>query len=440
MKNILILGAGFVSRPGVRYLLSDSGLNITVADMFVDKAKELVEGFENGKAVTLDINNSKNLDLMIKENDVVVSLLPWTLHLKVAKLCVKNGKNMATTSYVSDGMKELDNQVKEKGLLFINEIGVDPGIDHMSAKKIIDEVHGDGGKIIEFYSYCGGLPAPEDNDNPFGYKFSWSPKGVVLASRNPARFLENGEIVNISGEELFLNYRDEKVEELGNFEVYPNRNSMIYREIYGLEDVQTLIRGTYRYSGWCKTFKLISDFGLLSDSETDGINNIPYSDMMCKLLDVKKKSDLEQEISKKFGISIDSEQIRRLKWLGLFGEGLTPDLNNYLDILSELLQKKLYYKNNEKDMILMKHTLKVLNKDGTYDRITSTLIDYGIPGGDSSMSRTVSLPLAICVKMMAEEKIDLVGVRIPIRKEVYLPVLEELERLGIKMVERRTSL
>ncbi len=440
MKKILILGAGFVSRPGVRYLLNSSNLFVTVADMFINKAKRLVEGFENGKAVALDINNFDSLDLLIKENDVVVSLLPWTLHPKVAKLCVKNGKNMATTSYVSEEMRELDSQVRDKGLLFVNEIGVDPGIDHMSAKKIIDEVESEGGKIVEFYSYCGGLPAPEDNNNPFGYKFSWSPKGVVLASRNPARFLENGKIVNIPGEELFLNYRDEQVEELGDFEVYPNRDSIIYKEIYGLKDVQTLIRGTYRYPGWCKTFKLINDIGLLSDSETVGISKIPYGNMMSKLLGVEEISDLEKEISKRFGIPSDSEQIARLKWLGLFGEDLTPEFNNYLDILSELLQKKLYYEDNEKDMILMKHTLKVLNGDGTYDRITSTLINYGISGGDSSMSRTVSLPLAICVKMMAEGEIDLVGVHIPVTKLIYSPVLEELERLGIKMIEKRTSL
>lgn len=440
MKNILILGAGLVSRPGVNYLLENGNLNITVADVLPERAEELTRGYENGNALALDINNTEKLDAVIKGNDIVVSLLPWTLHMKVADLCVKNNKHMATTSYVSDGMRDLDPVVREKGLLFINETGVDPGIDHMSAKKIIDEVEDEGGKIIEFYSYTGGLPAPEDNDNPFGYKFSWSPRGVLLASQNSAKFLENGKIVDIPGEELFLNFKEESVDGLGDFEMYPNRDSVMYKDIYGLDDIRTLIRGTYRYPGWCRTLKLMIDMGLLSDTPTKGISGVPYSEAMSKLEGIGGKGDIKMAISKKYKIPPDSEELKRLDWLGLFGEELTPEQNNYLDILSDLLKKKLYYKDGEKDMILMKHTFTVLNKDGSKERITSTLIDYGIPGGDSSMSRTVSLPLAISVKMMAEGKFDLTGVQIPVVRELYLPILAELESLGIKMVEKRTSL
>ncbi len=440
MKNILILGAGFVSRPGVKYLLDSSNLNISVADIFPERAEELVEGYKNGKALTLDINNTEKLNSMIKENDIIVSLLPWTLHLKVADLCIKNNKHMATTSYVSDGMKALDPVVREKGLLFINETGVDPGIDHMSAKKIIDEVEQEGGKVLEFYSYTGGLPAPDDNDNPFGYKFSWSPRGVLLASRNSAKFLENGKTVDIPGEDLFLNFKEERVDGLGDFEVYPNRDSTIYKEIYGLDDAMTLIRGTYRYPGWCRTLKLMIDMGLLSDTPVKGVSQVPYREAISKLLEIENKDDIKKEISEKFEIPPDSEELKRLDWLGLFGEELTSDHDNFLDILSDLLKKKLFYKDGEKDMILMKHTFTILNKDGSKDMITSTLIDYGIPGGDSSMSRTVSLPLAISVKMMAEGKFDLTGVQIPVIKELYMPILTELENLGIKLVEKRISL
>jgi len=440
MKNILILGAGFVSRPGVKYLLDSSNLRITVADIFPERAEALIAGYENGKALTLDINNTEKLNAMISDNDIVVSLLPWTLHLKVADLCIKNNKHMVTTSYVSDGMKALDPVVGEKGLLFMNETGVDPGIDHMSAKKIIDEVEQEGGKILEFYSYTGGLPAPEDNDNPFGYKFSWSPKGVLLASRNAAKFLENGKVIDIPGEELFLNFKEESVEELGVFEVYPNRDSLIYKEIYGLDDASTLMRGTYRYPGWCRTLKLMIDMGLLSDTPVKGISQVPFNEAISKLLKIESKNDLRKEISEKYKIPLDSEELKRLDWLGLFGEELTSDKDNFVDILSDLLKKKLFYKDGEKDMILMKHTFVILNKDGSKDMITSTLIDYGIPGGDSSMSRTVSLPLAISVKMMAEGKFNLTGVQIPVVKELYLPILAELENLGIKMVEKRISL
>jgi len=440
MKKVLVLGAGLVSRPGVRYLLDSKALNVTVADIFPERAEELVSGYENGKAIALDINDTEKLENAVKEHDIVVSLLPWTLHMKVADLCVKNSRNMATTSYVSEGMKALDQKVKDKGLMFLNEIGVDPGIDHMSAMKIIDEVEAEGGKVVEFYSTTGGLPAPEDNDNPFGYKFSWSPKGVILASRNAARFLENGEIVDIPGEELFLNYKNESIEGLGEFELYPNRDSVVYKNIYGLEGIKTLIRGTYRYPGWCRTLKLIVDLGLLSDSPREGISGIPFREAIAKLPALEGAKDLKNKIMEKFDPKDVSEELKRLEWLGLFSEELTSEKGNFLDILSDLMKKKLYYKENEKDMILMQHTFIVLNSDGSKDRITSTLIDYGIPGGDSSMSRTVSLPLAIGVKMMAENKFDLTGVRIPVVKELYLPVLEELERLGIRMVEKRTSL
>ncbi len=440
MKNVLILGAGFVSKPGVRYLLDSKVLNITVADKFPERAEELVRGYENGKAIELDISDTEKLENAIKKNDIVVSLLPWTLHMKVADLCVKNSRNMATTSYVSDGMRALDQEVRDKGLMFLNEIGVDPGIDHMSAMKIIEEVESEGGKIIEFYSTTGGLPAPEDNDNPFGYKFSWSPKGVILASRNSARYLKNGEIVDIPGEELFLNYKNENIEGLGEFELYPNRDSVVYKDIYGLESVETLIRGTYRYPGWCRTLKLIVDLGLLSDSPREGISGVPFNKAISRLPVLEGAKDIKDKIKEKFDLKDDSEELKRLEWLGIFGNELTSEKTNFLDILSDLMKKKLYYKESEKDMILMQHTFIVLKSDGTKDKITSTLIDYGIPGGDSSMSRTVSLPLAIGVKMMAEGKFNLTGVRIPVVKELYLPVLAELEKLGIRMVEKRISL
>lgn len=440
MKKVLILGAGLVSRPGVTYLLNTEELFVTVASRTVSKAEKLIEGYENGKAVELNVKDKKELEDLIQENDVIVSLLPWVHHLKVADLCIKNNKDMATTSYVSEGMKKLDEQVKDKSLLFLNEIGVDPGIDHMSAMKIIDEVENEGGKIIHFYSYCGGLPAPEDNDNPFGYKFSWSPKGVVLASKNSAKFLENGEIVDIEGKNLFLNSREENVEGLGRYEVYPNRDSMPYKELYGLKDAETVMRGTYRNLGWCETFKKIVDLGLVDETPVEGLKGLTYGKMMAKIIGGEGAENVKEKVAEKVRLKPDHPVIGRLEWLGLFGEEIIPDCNNYLDILSDLLLKKLYYKDNEKDMIILQHKFTVENSDGSNDLITSTLIDFGISGGDSSMARTVSLPLAVGVKLMAEGRFNLTGVQIPNMKEIYEPVLKELEKLNIKMVEKRISL
>ena len=333
-------------------------------------------------------------------------------------------------------MKSLDEKVREKGLLFLNEIGVDPGIDHMSAMKIIDEIHEEDGKVLHFYSYCGGLPAPDDNDNPFGYKFSWSPKGVVLASRNSAQFLENGKNVDIEGKNLFLNSREESVEGLGMYEVYPNRDSLPYKEIYGLKDALTVMRGTYRNLGWCRTLKAIVDIGLVDDTIRPELSGKSYKAVMESL--VGESENIKSTTADKLNLDVKSDIIERFEWLGLFSGNIAPERDNYLDILSDLLQEKLYFKDGEKDMIILQHKFTVENKDGSQDFITSTLIDYGIPHGDSSMARTVSLPLAIGVTMMANGKIDLTGVQIPNMKEIYEPVLAELENLNIKMVEKRT--
>jgi len=437
MKKILVLGAGLVSRPGVNYLLGQKDLSVTVASRTVSKAEKLVKGHANGKAAAVDVENDQALAALIKEHDIVISLLPWIHHVKVANMCLEHGKDMVTTSYVSEGMKKLAPAVLEKGLIFLNEIGVDPGIDHMSAMKIIHAVQAEGGRVLHFHSYCGGLPAPEDNDNPFGYKFSWSPRGVVLASRNSARFLENGKIVEIEGKNLFVNPKVEEIEGLGKFEVYPNRDSVPYKEMYGLQDALTVIRGTYRNLGWCATLKKIVDLGLVDETPQPGLKGITYKKMVADLVGCPADSHVKEATAKKLGIPASSEIIKRLEWLGLFSDETVPDVGNRLDVLSERMQQKLFFREGEKDMLILRHRFIVENKDKTQDLITSTLIDFGIPFGDSSMARTVSLPMAIGTRLIAEGRITLKGVQTPVHPEIYKPVLAELETLNIKMVEKR---
>lgn len=437
MKKILVLGAGLVSRPGVNYLLGQKNLAVTVASRTVSKAEKLVKGHANGKAAAVDVENDQALAALIKDHDIVISLLPWIHHVKVANMCLEHGKDMVTTSYVSEGMKKLAKPVLDKGLTFLNEIGVDPGIDHMSAMKIIHAVEAEGGKVLHFHSYCGGLPAPENNDNPFGYKFSWSPRGVVLASRNSARFLENGKIVEIEGKNLFLNPKVEEIEGLGKFEVYPNRDSVPYKEMYGLKDALTVIRGTYRNLGWCETLKKIVDLGLVDETPRPGLKGITFKTMTAGLVGAPADSRLKEATARKLGIPADSAIIGRLEWLGLFSDETVPDVGNYLDILSERMQQKLYFKEGEKDLLVLRHRFIVENKDKSRDMITSTLIDFGIPFGDSSMARTVSLPMAIGTRLIAEGKITMKGVLTPVYPEIYNPVLAELETLNIKMVEKR---
>ncbi|MDY0296729.1 MAG: saccharopine dehydrogenase C-terminal domain-containing protein [Acidobacteriota bacterium] len=438
--NILVLGAGLVSRPGVRYLLDQQDLNITVASRTVAKAEALVEGYANGRALQLDVENETALANLIAQYDIVISLLPWIHHVKVANLCLEYGRDMATTSYVSEGMQALDKAVRERGLLFLNELGVDPGIDHMSAMQIIDQVHAANGRVVDFYSVTGGLPAPEDNDNPFGYKFSWSPRGVILASRNSARYLEHGRIVEVEGRNLFLERRLDPVEGIGELVIYPNRDSLPYRDIYGIPEAETVMRGTYRYPGWCETMKAMVDLGLIDDTPRKELQKATMRQMMALLSGVTIQDDVRAAAARKLGVSRDAAVLDNMEWLGLFSDDPVGEIPNPLDILSQRMQEKMGYAPGERDMIVMRHTFVVENADQTRERITSTLIDFGEPHGDTSMARTVSLPLAVGVSLMAREKINQVGVVRPVSPAVYEPVMAELSRLGIAMREKREKI
>jgi len=262
----------------------------------------------------------------------------------------------------------------------------------------------------------------------------------VLASKNSAKYLENGKIVEVEGKDLFLDKRVEEIEALGTFEVYPNRDSMPYKDLYGLHDAETVMRGTYRNVGWCDTFKKIVDLGLVDDSPVSNLEGKTYKQMMAGVVGAEEKEDVIEKTAANVGLSKDSEIIGRLEWLGLFSDDRVPEYDNYLDILCHRLQEKLFYKEGEKDMLILRHKFTVENKDKSRDIITSTMIDFGIPGGDSSMARTVSLPLGIGVKLMAEGKINLTGVQISTKKEIYEPALKELEKLNIKLEEKRFPL
>lgn len=435
MKKILILGTGFVSKPGINYLLNQKEFYITVASNEKEKAEAMISGYDNCRAEYIDVEDRINLYRLISEHDIVVSLLPWIYHPKVAELCLELKKHMVTTSYVNPIIRAMEDKVVENNLIFLNEIGVDPGIDHLSAMKIINEVKNRNEEVEHFYSYCGGLPAPQFNNNPLGYKFSWSPKGVLLATKNSAKFLENGEVVLIDGQDLFLNCVTEEIENLGTFEVYPNRDSLPYKEIYGLNNVLTLKRGTYRNLGWCETMNAIVKLGLINESPRANILGNSYKCVVKSHLGISDIKEIKKILNKISGSEAAKRIYSRLEWLGLFSDEIITKSDNLLDMLCELMQKKMYYTDGEVDMLLMRHRFIIKRKDGSRYQIMSTLIDYGIPYGDTSMSRTVSLPMAIAVKLIAQERIEKRGIIIPVYKEFYEPILNELESLGIKMNE-----
>jgi len=270
--NVLILGAGLVSKPLVKYLLDNPIFSVTMASRTKQKADKIIDNHRYGKAVELNVDDNDLLEKLISVSDIVVSLLPYNYHVKVAKICIKYSKHLVTTSYVSNEMKSLNNEAKKAGIIILNECGLDPGIDHMSAMRVIHEVEKNKGKVISFKSSTGALPSFEANNNPFGYKFSWSPRGVLLASRNSARWLENGKEINVPGEKLFENYYLQDIPDVGTFENYPNRDSIPYKDIYGLKDAETVYRGTYRFPGWCETMRKIVEIGWLNDKSPQGFN------------------------------------------------------------------------------------------------------------------------------------------------------------------------
>lgn len=436
MKNILVLGAGLVARPLVRYLLDQQDFKVIVASRTLEKANALIENHPRGEAHGLDVTDKNALAQKIPLADLVVSLVPYAYHVTVANLCIEYRKQMVTTSYVSDAMKALDDRAKKAGITILNEIGLDPGIDHMSAMRIIHDIQKNGGQVTSFHSCCGGLPAPEANTNPFGYKFSWSPRGVVLAGRNNARYLKDGKIIDIPGEDLFDHHWKLDIEGLGEFETYPNRDSIGYIELYGLSGISTMFRGTIRNVNWCKTWKKIADLGLLDDNKKYNFAKTTYKKFIRDLISGGDE-DVRTSLARFLKLDATSDIIGRIEWLGLL-EDKTPKIEEgtALDLLVAVLFEKLQYNDNERDMIVLRHEFDAAYPNGK-ENVISTLVDYGIPGGDSAMSRTVGLPAAIASRMILQGRINIAGVHIPVLPEIYNPVLDELEQLGIKFAEKK---
>ncbi len=438
MKKVVVFGAGLVVRAHVRYLL-EHGFAVTVASRTVSKATEIIDGHPNGTPLAYDITTEpEKLAEIIAEHDVAVSLLPWQYHPQVARACLDEGKHMVTTSYVKDEMMALDKEAKEKGIILINELGVDPGIDHMTAMRVIDRVHAEGGEITTFQSYCGGLPAPEANDNPYGYKFSWSPRGVLLAGLNNARYKRFGEVVEVPGRELFDHTWKVDVDLEGvrtELEGYPNRDSMPYQEVYGIRPRDVMFRGTLRNPGWCGSMKQVARLGWLGTEAMGGIEGKTYADVTASLAGADDTTDLKHHVAAHLGIDADGPEIANMEWLGLLGSDPLPGPKAPVDILTARMLEKMSYAKGERDMLVLQHTFMAEYPDRR-EHITSTMIDFGIPGGDSSMNRTVGLPAAVGVRFILEGRFTQPGVIVPVMREFYEPAIAELERLGIEFTER----
>lgn len=434
MKKVLILGAGMVVKPIVQYLLKQ-GYAVTVATRTESKAEKMIGGHPKGTALKWTVDDEETLDQLVKGHDLSVSLLPYAYHVMVAKKCIKHKKNMVTTSYVKPEMKALNEEAKNAGILILNEIGLDPGIDHMSAMRIIDNVHNKNGKIKEFYSFCGALVAPEVEKNPFAYKFSWAPKGVVMAGNNDGNYLRHGKVHYIPTEDLFKNPIKLNFPGVGELEVYPNRDSLPYTDLYGIPETETIFRGTFRYDKWCEIIDAFKAINLLSYDKFN-VEGMTYADFMAKMIDAGNSDDIKKKVAEKLNIALDSNPIIALEWLGLFSsEPMNRKEDSAFEIVSDIMIEKMMISEGERDMVVMQHTFLAEYPDGKQEIIKSRMLDFGTLKTDTSIARTVALPAACAVEMLLEGKIKTTGVHIPVIPEIYNPILDHLETMDIKMIE-----
>lgn len=440
MNRILIIGAGRSSSSLIDYLLSNAkqyNWHITIADANKQAVESKIMKYKDvASAVEFDVHNVALREQLISAADLVVSMLPAFMHGDVAKDCVRLGKHLATASYVSTDMKELDAEAKKKNLLLLNECGLDPGIDHASAMKIIHELHAKGAKIKAFKSFCGGLVAPESNDNPWGYKFSWNPRNVILAGQGTAQFIDDGQLKFIPYNRIYTQIETIEVDGYGKFDAYANRDSIGYKEPYGLNEAATMLRGTLRFPGYCKAWNVFVKLGLTDDSyKIKNADSLTYTDLLQSFLP-KGKASAKEKLQEFMGKDMDSEVMSKLEYLELFSnKPIKLKEGSPAELLQNLLEEKWLLKHGDKDMIVMQHLFDY-ELNGVTKKMTSSLVVIGDDEVHTAMAKTVGLPLAIAIKNFLTGKFKLYGIQIPIVKEIYEPMLTELETLGITFVEK----
>lgn len=441
MKKILILGAGLSTTVLIEYLLEKAekyDWQITVGDISETLAKKKVNGNPRGNAIVFDINDELESWNIISQHDVVISMLPARLHHLVAVKCIGLRKPMLTASYATDQIKELDEKARKMGVPILMELGLDPGIDHMSALSVIKRITDQGGKLHSFYSFTGGLVAPESDNNPWNYKFTWNPRNVVLAGQGVSQFIQNGRYKYIPYHRVFDRVIKRKILQYGDFEIYPNRDSLKYREIYGFKDIPTLYRGTIRKPGFAKAWNVFVQLGLTDDSYVlEDSENMTYRQFVNAFLRYEPNVPVEIKLQEYCHNAGDPVVFEKLKWLGIFDDrkvGLkkaTP-----AQILQKLLEEKWKMDPEDKDMIIMQHEFKYTDKDGAEKMIVSAMAYIGESQEKTAMAVTVGLPLAITTKLLLTGKINLTGVNLPVSEQIFNPVLEELKQYGINFVEK----
>jgi saccharopine dehydrogenase-like NADP-dependent oxidoreductase len=431
VKRVVVFGSGYVARPAVRTLL-ETGHAVRVATDQPAVAETMIDGHPHGEAVLANATDPASIRSMLEGADAAISLLPVSFHVRVARACLEAGVHFVTASYVSEEMRGLHEDACTRGLTFLNEVGADPGIDHMQAMRILDGIRESGGTPTGFYSVCGGLPAPEANDNPFGYKISWSTRGVALAGKRPVQFLRDGEIVVTKPFEIFQSPRRIHLEGLGDFEAYPNGDSVRFIEEYGLRDMQRMFRGSLRFTGWCETWAALAKLRLIDDRRAEGAT---YADAFRTAVAATPSQAPRDAAAALLGINDDHALLDRLEWLGLFEDApITLENPTYLDLLVDRMDQRLRFAEGERDMLVLYHEVDYRDADGAQRQTRATMVEYGIPKGDSAMARTVGLPAAYAICRILDGSITRRGVCIPVDRESYEPILADLADAGIHEV------
>ncbi len=440
-KKILILGAGKSSYSLLKYLATNSNdqdWEVKVVDRIFSDHVLSLKALGHIEFIESNIQDSINRNNLINSCDIVISMLPSGFHEMVAKDCLRAGKNMVTASYVSNEMRSLTDEVQRKGLLFLNECGLDPGIDHMSAMQVIDSLREKDSELTAFETFTGGLLAPNnEDDNPWEYKFTWNPRNVVLAGTGVVKFIQEGRYKYIPYSRLFRRTEPIFIQGYGHFEGYANRDSLKYLDIYGLRGIKTLYRGTLRRPGFCKSWDVFVQIGATDDSyEMEDVAHMTHRQFINSFLFFNPSDSVELKLAHYLGLDLDGPEMNRLKWSGLFSEELVGlNSGTPAQILEHILRKKWTLHPDERDMIVMWHKFN-FKHEGRDREIHSTLVATGEDEYNTAMAKTVGLPLGIATKLILNGEIKMTGVRIPISSEIYTPILNELGKLGFEMHER----
>jgi len=442
MKKILLIGAGRSTISLIDYLLENlekENWTLLVGDQNIDFAKSKIGDHSRASAIAFDVTDDVQREQEISDSDIVISMLPAHMHVSVAKDCIRFKKNMVTASYVSKEMRALEQDAIANGVTIINEIGVDPGIDHMSAMKVIDEIRGKGGKIEEFETFTGGLIAPESDDNPWNYKFTWNPRNVVLAGQGGAvKFIQSGTYKYIPYHKLFRRTEIIDVEGYGKFEGYANRDSLMYRSVYQLEDIKTMYRGTLRRPGFSRAWNVFVQLGATDDSyQIENSDQMTFRDFINLFLAYNPNDSVELKLKHYLNMHQDDvELFDKLEWLDIFKSIRIPLKNaSPAQILQYILERKWSLSKEDKDMIVMWHKF-VYELDGSIHELHSSMVVKGEDSLRTAMAKTVGYPVAIAAKMLLKGVIDRPGIQIPIAREIYEPVLSELRRYGVDFKEK----